>query len=988
MLPYGSRVKAGVAGHDRWLGWDRPVLPLAARRLVEAGSEGGVCDLRRSAVVVPGGRAGRRLQELLVEEAGMRHVRLVPPRIVRAGDLPELLYRSDRRVADPAARRVAWIQALRALPAHQRERLFPRAPAADRLDAWDGLAREIESLAREVAGGGHTFGEVARRCRDHLRRERSGEEMRWRALGTLQEEYARRLEEGGVADRDLARLGALAAGAIRTEWEIWLVALADLTPLAVRMLEHVAERVRPLVHAPESTADRFGAFGQIRPEGWAEVHLDLPEEALSFVDGPAEGAAEVARRLAEEASRYATHEISIGAPDRSILPHLREVLGAFGIEIRDAAGRPIESTSPWEVLRSIAALLESRRFEPFAALVRNPDLGDAIDRALPPGSVRGAGGWLGALDRWYAEHLPATLPRRGGRPAGARRSGEEGHIGDGDLVAKLIALVDTSLLGPLLEAPGVQPLSAWREPVLDVLRRIYGETELRSDRRSERLRARVLDEIAGAVRTLDSLPEALDERCTASAAVTFVLDQLRGRSVPVATRDDAIEVLGWLEMHPDDAPFKILTGVNEPFIPEGVSAGGFLSNELRRLLGLPDDEARRARDLYRLQAIGQAEGKVVVVSARRTAAGDPLRPSSLLFAADPRCVAERVRRFHDPAKGVERGEAEEGREAATPPDPVADPPASSFRVPPLRRLPLPSPPERLRVTDFQRILADPYRFALQRHLRAEPIQDDAREMDARLFGTLVHRTLRRFGESEAVHATDPEAIRARLDTILDAIFASLFLSEGERPHVAVSIQREQARARLHHFATWHAGRVDQGWEVVGVESSAGSAGIPFVVDGVTARIVGSIDRIERDRESGAYAVLDYKTSARAVTPEAAHRKGDAWVDLQLPLYRWMLPRLVDAEGRPLHPDAGESPIRVGYVNLPRDLGTVGEAIAGWDDADFDEAIAVARQAIRGLRHDGAVWDPARAPRYGDDAVERVLGRGVMVGFDTPTEDDA
>jgi len=172
-------------------------------------------------------------------------------------------------------------------------------------------------------------------------------------------------------------------------------------------------------------------------------------------------------------------------------------------------------------------------------------------------------------------------------------------------------------------------------------------------------------------------------------------------------------------------------------------------------------------------------------------------------------------------------------------------------------------------------------------------------------------------------------------------------------------------------------RIRRGWRVVGVERTAGTDGVPFDVDGTPVRIRGTIDRIERHIETGTWAVFDYKTSGQAKPPEKVHLKGDRWVDLQLPLYRWLLSRL------PHDPDAGplpgpDEPIEVGYITLPRDTGDTRAHVAEWGDADFETALDAAREAIRDAREIGFVWDPERRARFVDEEVERVLGRGVLV----------
>ena len=68
-------------------------------------------------------------------------------------------------------------------------------------------------------------------------------------------------------------------------------------------------------------------------------------------------------------------------------------------------------------------------------------------------------------------------------------------------------------------------------------------------------------------------------------------------------------------------------------------------------------------------------------------------------------------------------------------------------------------------------------------------------------------------------------------------------------------------------------------------------------------------------------MLDYKTGSSVKPPETTHRKGEdyQWVDLQLPLYRQLLPRMVDEQGQRLVSSevVGPGGIRFGYVSLPQ-----------------------------------------------------------------------
>jgi ATP-dependent helicase/nuclease subunit B len=130
-------------------------------------------------------------------------------------------------------------------------------------------------------------------------------------------------------------------------------------------------------------------------------------------------------------------------------------------------------------------------------------------------------------------------------------------------------------------------------------------------------------------------------------------------------------------------------------------------------------------------------------------------------------------------------------------------------------------------------------------------------------------------------------------------------------------------------------------------------------------IAGKIDRIERNEGTGAWRVLDYKTSDTAVDPAEAHlrslRRGEevpawmmwtrgvrprVWVDLQLPLYR-----------RVLAAEAGDAPVQCAYFNLPKAAGETGLRV--WEDftPDLEESAWTCAQGVLAAIEAGEFWPP-------------------------------
>jgi ATP-dependent helicase/nuclease subunit B len=990
-----------------FLDWHAPALPAAAELLCSryAGPDG--IRLDRAVVVLPGARAGRRLKELLLAEADRLGMALVPPRVTTIGRLPELLYEPVRPLAEPTLARRVWSRSLRATAPDRLSGVFGRRPAPTALTEWDGLAREVATLQREVAGAGHRFRDVAGVCGSSPLFD---DFDRWEVLGGIQAEYESRLARLGWSDRDLARLDALEAGRLRLATDLWLVAVAEMPGVLRRMLTALAgagHAVGILVHGPAGRAEAFDDLGCVRPEAWLDAPIPLRDEALAVEDRPEHQALRVARILAAHAGALAAEDIVLGVPRRELVPFLERRLSDAGVPVHDSVGDRVSRTAPYRLLAAVADYLDGRRFDALAALARHPDVWPWLQgRGRGGPSFSHADGWLRSLDRYYGDHLPARVL--------GRIPDERGR--HGSTVRGLVDFLDRGLshpgaLGGLDRKAGVRE---WAERAVALLREVYGHQELRSASLADRRLAAALAAIGDAATALRRLPAELDEECTPTQGLRLLLAECAAVTIAGEPERAAVELLGWLELHLDDAPAAVITGVNEPDLPESVSAHAFLPDGLRSRLGLVDNDRRYARDAYQLSAILHSRPHVRVVAGRRSATGDPLRPSRLLLATPGDGLARRVRRFYvdggsrqpcttagaGPEPAEPAGIGEPGKNGETGALPLFEPgepqgildlfgagiAAGGFVLPPEPELPVPVPLPPLRVTDFRTLLEDPYAFALQRVLGLEPLDDAARELDGRGFGNLAHRVLERFGRSGDQNVPDAAVLTARLEALLDEEVGRRF---GRHVHVAVRVQVEQLRARLRRFALKHADWLGAGWRVVSAECSTPAGGVAFDVDGEPVFLTARIDRVDR-KDTGEWAVFDYKTGDRGEVPDRTHRRRSEpreWVDLQLPLYRRILPSLVAPDGSPIAPDALDHPVTLGYISLPRDLECVDIQLAPWTCAELDEAEEVARDVVRRLRSEPFRFNPeGRRPRYPDTRMDALLGRGQLIADDDEDEE--
>lgn len=950
--------------HREPLPWDRPALPEAARLLAERHAADGVLDLGDLVVVLPAARAGRRLLELLVQEAERRDLVLLPPLPTTIGALPEQLYAPSRPLADDALAHWTWSRSLRALDPDARSTMLPEPPAQDDLPGWDRIARLVHGLHLEIAAEGLDFEDVAGTCREMG----AGTEVdRWRVLAAAQRAYHDRLLALDRIDRDAARLGALNAGAIEADRELWLVGVVEMPTVTRRMIEAAAAddgasptRVTALVHAPDGRTDGFDELGCVRTEVWKEAEIPVPDDIVVECGRPPSQADAALRCLADGGRTLAPDEVTVGVPDRDVVPFLEQRFEAYGVPHRDAAGTPLERTGPFHLLEALADYLESRRFDDLAALLRHPRIEGLVEHPSP----------LDVADRHFEKHLPARVGRDPVRDE--RRSRP---------FARMQHALHEAL--ELRRLRGDASPGKWMPEIMGLLERIYADEPLDRSNRSDRRRIETLEAIRKAAASIHGLPAGAaedHEEIGGAAAIRLLLAEVREASLPPSPDRGAVELLGWLELHLDDAPVLVITGFDDEHVPRSVADDLFLPGRLRSRLGLPDDDDRYARDACLLSAMLASREEIHVVVGRRDAEGDPLRPSRLLLSDRGETLARRARRlFADetpsPPPLPRLGLRAEGD--------------SDFRTPPEPVIRIADPPVDLRVTDFRLLIQDPYRWALERELDLRSLDDRARELDGGGFGSLAHRVLHEFGADPAVSASDdPVVVRERLDDLLDATFLDRF---GPDVLPAVRLQVEQLRARLREFAAWQAERAAAGWRIAAAEIDGPEDGVPFEVDGAPVRLHGRIDRIDRHPATGRWAVLDYKTSDVPSTPRRAHRHGrgrDApWIDLQLPLYRHLVSALAGSDRAELQglSDPGAE-IELGYVNLSRE--GVELATADWTDEELAAADEAARRAVRRLRAGEFVFREDDFLTYRDDPFAPLLGKRRLVAAGLDPESDA
>jgi ATP-dependent helicase/nuclease subunit B len=872
-------------------------------------------DLRRVEVWVPTAGAARRIRHALAER-GVLSPHFTQPMRALLPEAADLAQRFEREAA--------WARVLRDANPDLLEPLFSDA-LLDSTDARLKSAGVLCDLADLLAESS------CNPCEPRLLEICAEDAHRWEALAELHRGYLAVLKRHGLRDPNEARFAEIAKPARASQLDRLVIAGIPDLPLAARRfaesLQKSGVRVEVLVWVPGEPSGGFDAWGRPDPDEWADCRIQVEDSQILCARSPDEEAA-AALDFALAAKKPGDYALLLADPEAG---------PAFRSEVENRGGR--------------AFLPDGGRL----------DLSEAGRIALEWERFR-AGGDLRILRRLlelprFNRVLRDTTELKTSDPlADCDYLIGEAVLSDFEQAAAFANIPFDSESDRLKRRAQSQALIARvgelrRTQVSDLLAQAWkhGGEGLETARKVEALHRTLADSPLYA-----NDPDGLDNAFARA---------LKSEPLFESSEPGDVELSGWLEAPWIDAERMALCGCVEGVLPSALNGHAFLPDSKRRDLGLADNASRFARDAYLFQCLLHARpaSEFLCAFSRFDRDGSPLLPSRLFLRCPEEALPERVRKlFGDVASAKTRATRVNSWLWNLP---------DSLRKKVVKMSP----------TDFSEYLACPFRFYLKKVLYLDTFTPDAREMDAKRFGLLVHEALEHFGR-QSPDEGNPVVIERLVMEHLDAAVLSLF---GPAPSPAVRIQIEGARARLRAFARVQAEQFAQGWRIVATEKKLESESENPMTLG-PLKISGKIDRIEKNEVTGAWRILDYKTYATPKAPSKQHfgsclstewldeaiveipgaknPKKKRWADLQLPLYHKILHHLYGAQ-------IGEAPVSTGYFLLCADPAET--AVLEFTELTsdiLDSALACA-EAVTRLVGEGVFWPPQPPKGSWDDPFE-------------------
>ena len=893
-------------------------------------------NLEQLLIIVPTNRAIHRLRESLALHCARSKRTLLPPFIIT----PTFLIRpisSTSNVANQTEIAAAWAEVLTTVDLTQYNGLFPTQKPGQDYSWAIQTGTIIQQLRETLVDVGRQITDVYADLPNDFQ-----ETERWRDLTRLESLYLKQLEDHGIQDPCQLSIYRSANPEIPNSIRHIIVAgTPNLTPVVIRALENLVSQIdiSVLIHSPITLADHFDEWGVPSPDKWSKRYIDIPNaNANVILAGPPASQASIVMEIVDsEAGCFSPHDIAVAVPDRRITPFVIAALATNGLRTLNPQAESTKTHPLIQVLESFHALITRGSYSDVSAFLRHADVLEYLGKHhhISPRQL------LEEFDFLQSYHLP-----RGWQDI---RHWMLSEHSPSEFRVLPIAITFIQQQINLLNENDTD------SAIRTLLQTIYQERILQPLHPLDQAFTCVADQINTALQELSS--EYTNAHGIAKAhTIQLLLNRLQHEQYTVGCEDTDIELEAWQDIAWSDAPLLIITGMNDEVVPGSTLSDVFLPNSLRTQLNLRNDARQLCLDAYLMQSTIESrrgKGRTCFIVGKTSTAGEPLKPSRLLFqCSDAELLRRSDRLFGAPNEMRESHTATISfqLEATPPPD------VNLYHL----------IPSRMSVTRFSDYLTCPFRFYLKHILGMQEMGDEKREMDALDFGELLHYALEKMAQH--MHLCDDQhELSQFLSTQADVWVKQRF---GISPPLQIEIQFHAARQRLDAASRIHVGLLREGWEIVESEVM-----IETELNGTN--VSGRIDRIDRHRQTGRLRLIDYKTSDKAFKPQDAHTQSASsdtpdyakvlidgrerrWINLQLPLYKIMLPNSWASQG----------PIELGYFNLPKTLGGTGvETWSGFSSELLQSARSCAMSIIDQIRNQ-RFWPPAT--KVPNDDFERLF----------------
>lgn len=832
-------------------------------------------DAKDSLLITPTSGASREIDRYLIGHGA----KSLPSERPMQAILPD-----DHNVASPMERSLAWAQAIKQIKKSDLQALFWKKNLRSTKELLKA-GRQFNTLCDQLAETGLDPTNLILNKFRHIKIDKN----RWTAIDRLYKQYLKLLKKWQLCDPNVLRLENIYSP--RSDIQNLIIASVPDLPRAFEFyadtLESSGVRVDVLIWDPlGSNSDHFDIWGRPLIEFWNTRPININEEQIHVASSASEETYICAKIIVDT-------QVAVVVADQNINKLLAGEITSQGARTYLPEGRPLHSCEAakfvlgWEEFRQSKDLRQLRR------LLELP----AFCRILGNERLQLQADALCAIDHLLNETIAETLE--------AAWLASPALPKEADSKERKIRSKIRSLLGYVQ--------SRLHYSALELIEIAFSEGHAEFTEASQRITA--------IGHNLEDSPMMNNWIKNGSLSAEIWAEAIKSERLQKPPPRNAIILNGWLEAPWQSDKQMILCGLVDGSLPQSIDSSCFLPNSTRTDLGLNNNAHRQARDAYLLSALlaRYPKDNLHLSYSKYNTIGDPNKPSRLLLSTQ---LDELPRRIEYIMKSHSKRYTQVPRQ-------------TKWRW----QLPCEIPVvTAISPTEFESYLACPFRFFLEKVIRGESTGKPSREMDASVFGNIIHEVLENFGrevipKGKSMLELSEQRIGKSVQKYLEHAAVKKF---GTKASPTIQVQLASASARLQAFAREQAACFDAGWIILDVERKLKVNDYkPLILGGL--RLSGIIDRVDQNIQTGDLRVLDYKTFSSVKKPAEAHFAPQShnwlkaakvevqtksknatrtWKNLQLPLYRKILEHW--------YPDickTNES--KIGYFILPSDPNECG-----------------------------------------------------------------
>ncbi len=788
-------------------------------------------------VVVPTAESGRNLRLALAK--AFPETGVLPPRVVQPS---RLLTPADEacQQASEVELQAAFLGFLASKKSEIKDRgiwslLFKPGFLDDARALW-GFLDQLNEIWHALAGRGLLMCDVLKNPEavDVLTGAVGCELERWEQLGDFETQFFAFLEAKGVCHYakkvQLAVANpALPPAAIK---EVVLPALVDPIQAMYPVLEKW-QALRPelkitvLIHADESEADKFDAWGRPISKKWEHEILTSLKTADIFRSATNQALGE---KVATEFCKIAQGQPlpALGLIDAGTFSDVQAALMTREKNVHNPERHALNVSSLGAIVDLVMSVWEKSsdritlEWKEIAGLVRQHDV---MMYLAPAGGALNRADILTELDTFANKFLPV------GHPTTDQLKYSDKYTSFTNLSAALDKLKELFAVQKNLS-----------DFISHTLQKLYAHaTSNREFQAAAAAVRRFLNDLKS--EEFQSLPPK-EQLLIARPALARTNYQLEPEG------DNVIKTLGWLELAWTSKEQIALVGFHEGCVPDALIGHAFLPNTLRTALGLTSNDQRFARDVYLLKELlaCREENDVKFFVALANSSGDIQKPSRLLFLCEENEMPVRARHLFDEIQADDSRVSQSAELVyKLKKSDVLEEAQKNFRG-------------RLSPSAIDTYIKCPFTYLLQKGLYLKGYKPEE-EMAANEFGTLAHAILQEYVERQIVRTKNGESQLVCENLIREELlscYEQCVALYGTSLTANFVLQLEALKSRILAFAPIQHAWAADGWDVFAAEYEVNDPEA-FEVDGQKIALKGFIDRIDRHRTTGAFRIIDYKT---------------------------------------------------------------------------------------------------------------------------------